>query len=136
MSRTPLPYGPDTQMMKAGLGLCLLALLRERPRYGHELVKELGARGLRLPNGRSVYPLLKRLEKEGVVEAGGLVESGHGPPRKYYRLSAEGEALFEARAAAFLEFAGAVEDIVGAGRSASDGTPANLAAMSGTHSGT
>lgn len=107
----------DTCLLKAGLGLCVLSLMRERPRYAYELVGELRDRGLHLANGRSLYPALKNMERDGLLEAEGLVASTGGPARKYYRLTPEGEAVLRRRAAAFSGFALVVERILeGAGR--------------------
>lgn len=46
---------------------------------------------LAAPEG-TLYPLLRRLQKDGYI-AGQWEESGSGPPRKYYRLTDRGESL-------------------------------------------
>jgi DNA-binding PadR family transcriptional regulator len=55
------------------------------PRYGYDLMK-----AARLPSG-TLYPLLARLEHQKLVASAWEIPQQHGqPPRKYYRLTAEG----------------------------------------------
>ena len=69
--------------------MCLLALIAEEPSYGYEMVNKLQQRGLELVSEGSIYPLLGRLQKSGLIESY-LVESSGGPPRKYYRIDESG----------------------------------------------
>ena len=63
--------------------------------YGYEMTKRLRARGLSIVGEGSIYPLLGRLERDGLVETRRAASNG-GPPRKYYSLSLEGERVLEA----------------------------------------
>lgn len=57
------------------------------PHYGYDLMK-----AAKLPSG-TLYPMLARLEQEGLVESeweAPRPEAGGRPPRKYYKLTAEG----------------------------------------------
>lgn len=47
----------------------VLALLAERPRHGYDLARELAARsaGALAPGQGTLYPLLHRLEREGLI---------------------------------------------------------------------
>ena len=65
------------------------------PAYGYEMTKRLRARGLSIVGEGSIYPLLGRLERDGLVETRRAASNG-GPPRKYYSLSPEGERALEA----------------------------------------
>jgi PadR family transcriptional regulator len=78
-----------SQLLRGVLDLCLLAVMDEGPAYGYEMTKRLSARGLSIVGEGSIYPLLGRLEREGLVETYRAASDG-GPPRKYYRPSAEG----------------------------------------------
>jgi PadR family transcriptional regulator PadR len=79
-----------SQFRKGALELAILALLAGGELYGVEIVDRLaGQAGLQAPAG-TVYPLLSRLKKAGVVETTWR-ESPVGPPRKYYRLSSAGK---------------------------------------------
>ena len=79
----------SSQLLKGVLDMCLLALIGEEPSYGYEMVSKLQERGLELVSEGSIYPLLSRLQKRGLIE-GYFVESSGGPPRKYYRIVDEG----------------------------------------------
>src|SRR5450432_3320975 len=83
------------QMRRGVLPYCVLALLGEKQRYGFELVQFLaGIDGMVTAEG-TIYPLLARLRRQGLVETT-WQESAAGPPRRYYRLSPDGrEALTE-----------------------------------------
>jgi PadR family transcriptional regulator PadR len=65
------------------------------PAYGYEMTKRLRGRGLSVVGEGSIYPLLGRLERDGLVATHRAASNG-GPPRKYYRLLPEGERLLEA----------------------------------------
>lgn len=69
--------------------MCLMSIIDEEASYGYEMVRKLRSRGLDLASEGSIYPLLSRLQKQGMIE-GYLVQSSEGPARKYYRMSEEG----------------------------------------------
>jgi len=81
--------GRRTRLLRGALDLCLLAVLSDGPAYGYEMTKRLRGRGLSVVGEGSIYPLLGRLEREGLVETYRAASEG-GPPRKYYRPSSEG----------------------------------------------
>ena len=81
--------GRRTQLLRGVLDLCLLTVMDEGPAYGYEMTKRLGARGLSMVGEGSIYPLLGRLERDGLVDTHRAASSG-GPPRKYYELSRRG----------------------------------------------
>ena len=87
--------GRRTQLLRGVLDLCLLAVMQEGPAYGYEMTKRLRARGLSIVGEGSIYPLLGRLEREGLVETYRAASDG-GPPRKYYRPSDEGHRALTA----------------------------------------
>ncbi|EMR74543.1 transcriptional regulator, PadR family [Thermoplasmatales archaeon SCGC AB-540-F20] len=78
----------DTQFKKGVLELCALTLLQIKDYYGYELVTEI-SKNISISEG-TIYPLLRRLKKDGHVKKY-LKESQEGPPRKYYKLTSEGE---------------------------------------------
>src|SRR5512143_3004754 len=73
-------------------GALVLAVLTQlhREEYGYSLKKLLADRGLEIDEG-TLYPLLRRLEAQGLLKSDWRVEDGR--PRRYYRLSAHGERL-------------------------------------------
>ena len=84
-----------SELLRGVLDLCLLAVIEEGPAYGYEMTKRLRARGLSIVGEGSIYPLLGRLEREGLVETYRAASDG-GPPRKYYRPSREGRKALAA----------------------------------------
>ncbi len=88
--------GRRSQLLRGVLDLCLLAVMDEGPAYGYEMTKRLRARGLSIVGEGSIYPLLGRLERDGLVETRRQASDGGGPPRKYYSLSADGRSALEA----------------------------------------
>jgi PadR family transcriptional regulator PadR len=81
--------GRSTQLLRGVLDLCLLAVMQEGPAYGYEMTKRLRERGLSIVAEGSIYPLLARLERDGLVETYREASNG-GPSRKYYRPSRKG----------------------------------------------
>jgi DNA-binding PadR family transcriptional regulator len=75
------------ELRRGVLQIAVLALMR-RPTYGYQLLKDLDARGLPAEEG-TLYPILRRLEKQGLI--GGEWDTNGTRPRKYYRMTAEGE---------------------------------------------
>jgi len=78
------------QMRRGVLPYCVLAMLRESERYGFELVHSLGTTYGLVTGEGTIYPLLARLRRQGLVETSWR-ESESGPPRRYYRLSLDGK---------------------------------------------
>ena len=81
----------DTQLLKGVLPTLVLAALAAGESYGYELVTRLQAAGLGSLTTGTVYPVLTRLERDGLLEAH-LVPSTSGPARKYYRPTPAGHA--------------------------------------------
>lgn len=82
-----------TQLRKGILELAILGALSRGRHYGYSLVRTIaGDSTIDLTEG-TIYPILSRLAKEGLV-ASEWVESSQGPPRKYYTLTAKGEEAF------------------------------------------
>jgi PadR family transcriptional regulator len=79
-----------TELLRGVLDLCLLAVMDQGPAYGYEMTKRLRERGLKSVGEGSIYPLLARLERDGLVETFPVASNG-GPPRKYYRPSSAGQ---------------------------------------------
>ncbi|MFD2043314.1 PadR family transcriptional regulator [Ornithinibacillus salinisoli] len=82
----------NVQFKKGVLELCVLVLLDKQERYGYELVQKISDR-IAISEG-SVYPLLRRLTKDGYFTTY-LKESSEGPSRKYYKLTGEGRTYLE-----------------------------------------
>jgi PadR family transcriptional regulator PadR len=83
-------------------GIVVLAVLSQMDtaRYGYNLIQRLAERGLDIEEG-TLYPLLRRLEKQGLLES--EWEVGEARPRKYYRISAAGRDVLAALTTDWLE---------------------------------
>jgi PadR family transcriptional regulator PadR len=77
-----------SQMRKGMLEYSIMLLLRVKPCYSSDIIEELGSANLIVVEG-TLYPLLNRLKKEGLLDYE-WQESSAGPPRKYYRLTEAG----------------------------------------------
>jgi PadR family transcriptional regulator PadR len=69
-----------------------MSIISEEASYGYEMVRKLRSRGLDLASEGSIYPLLSRLQKQGLIKSY-LVQSSEGPARKYYRMSDNGQLV-------------------------------------------
>jgi PadR family transcriptional regulator PadR len=101
-----------SQLLRGVLDLCLLAVMEEGPAYGYEMTKRLRARGLSIVGEGSIYPLLARLEREGLVETYRAASNG-GPPRKYYRPSRAGRRALAAGVAEWRTARKALDAVLG-----------------------
>ena len=75
-------------------GVVVLATLSQlrAPRYGYELRQALADNGMPIEEG-TLYPLLRRLETQGLLKSDWKTESGS--PRRYYSLNADGRKLLK-----------------------------------------
>jgi PadR family transcriptional regulator PadR len=106
--------GVISQLRRGVLEFCVLALLGDGERYGFEIVRALSeADGLVTTEG-TLYPLLGRLRKEGVVRTTWR-ESPSGPPRRYYRLTPAGRSLLTAFTAEWVRFRDSVDTLLETG---------------------
>jgi PadR family transcriptional regulator PadR len=104
-----VPEAIEIQLKKGALELCVLALLAQADSYAYEIASRL-AEAIGMGEG-TIYPLMRRLQADGLVETY-LVESSSGPPRRYHRLSAAGRKTFDGQKEAWASFSGAVDQIV------------------------
>lgn len=102
----------SSQLLRGVLDLCLLAVVADEPAYGYEMTKRLRTRGLSIVGEGSIYPLLGRLERDGLVDTYRAASDG-GPPRKYYRVSATGRRALETGAAEWVSARDAIDAVLG-----------------------
>ncbi len=103
-----------SQLRRGAIELCVLALLRDGERYGFELVRTLATVDGMVTTEGTLYPLLGRLRREGVVETTWR-ESPSGPPRRYYRLTADGRRALDAFIQEWRRFRDGVDTVLGIG---------------------
>ncbi len=77
------------------LPLLVLHLISQSPSYGNQLIERIGGMtaGVLSVNPNTMYPLLRRLEEQGLIE--GAWEHPERRTRRYYSLTDEGRAEYE-----------------------------------------
>ena len=81
----------ESELRRGAVVLATLSQLRT-PRYGYELRQALADKGMPIEEG-TLYPLLRRLESQGLLKSEWRIEDG--PPRRYYSLNADGRKLLK-----------------------------------------
>jgi DNA-binding PadR family transcriptional regulator len=99
------------ELRRGSLVLAILARLRE-PLYGYALRQALAEAGLEIAEG-TLYPLLRRLESQGLLTSEWFVEDNR--PRRYYRTSADGRRALAAMSAEWRELVGVLERLLADG---------------------
>ena len=83
----------QVQMRKGILEYCILNIISRGEVYASDMLEELTSVKIMVVEG-TLYPLLTRLRKSGLVEYK-WVESTGGPPRKYYTLTKDGNKFLK-----------------------------------------
>lgn len=103
-----------SQMRRGTLEYCVLAILREGERYGFDLVKSLSEVEGMVTSEGTIYPLLTRLRKDGLVTSA-WKESTQGPPRRYYRITPKGRRALEGFVTEWRRFTNSVDRLMDGG---------------------
>src|SRR5205807_10418667 len=90
---------------------CVMSALRGREAYGYEILQRLGKSEALAISESTVYPILARLAQDGMVKVR-VEASPAGPPRRYYRLTAAGEARLDQMAGHWKQVNAAVESLL------------------------
>ncbi|MBV6645333.1 MAG: PadR family transcriptional regulator [Cyclobacteriaceae bacterium] len=83
----------QVQMRKGILEFCILHIISRGEVYASDMLEELTSAKIMVVEG-TIYPLLTRLRKSGLVDYK-WVESNSGPPRKYFTLTEAGQGFLE-----------------------------------------
>ena len=104
----------DRELKKGSAGLLILSLIQSRPRHGYEISKLIEQRsgGTLKFHVASLYPLLYRLEKRGLIQ-GRWVEKAGQRRRRYYRLTAQGRKMLKEQRSIWRDFVQAMNLITG-----------------------
>ncbi|MDY7105834.1 MAG: PadR family transcriptional regulator [Actinomycetota bacterium] len=121
-----------TQLRRGVLEHCVLALMADHPRYGFELVSELGRSPALVITEGTIYPLLARLRRDGLVVTS-WQESESGPPRRYYGLTEDGRRALGRFAEDWREFRDAVDTVLGASPAGPDEHDTTCRCTGGDH---
>ena len=106
---------PDDQELKKGsTPLLILAVLQDRPNHGYAIAREIERRcadALKVGEG-ALYPALRALEREGMVESAWETQLS-GPARRIYTLTDAGYAKLAASLRSWQRFSHAVNAVLG-----------------------
>lgn len=94
-------WPPD--WLRAVLPLCVLAVVATEETYGYAIAQRLQAGGLGPVKGGTLYPVLNRLEQDGLV-ASAWREGAGGPGRKFFAVTPRGADHLAERTAAWHTF--------------------------------
>lgn len=99
------------QLRKGLVELCVVAALSDGEAYGYQILQQLGqVEGLAITES-TVYPILARLAREGLVKVR-AAPSPSGPPRRYYRLTSLGRARLREMGEAWTDIEAAVNALL------------------------
>lgn len=84
----------ETQLLKGVLEGCVLSIITKQQVYGYELVQMMRNYGFTSIVGGTIYPLMQKLEKQGLINSTELT-SPDGPNRKYFFITPEGKQQLE-----------------------------------------
>ena len=101
----------DQELRRGVVVLAVLSQLREA-QYGYSLRQALASSGMPIEEG-TLYPLLRRLEGQGVLASAWRLEDG--PPRRYYHLNAAGEALLAGLTVSWRDLNAVMDRLLGKG---------------------
>ena len=100
----------DTHLQELRRGTVVLACLQllRTPGYGYNLLEQLAAHGV-LTDANTLYPLLRRLEKQGFLTSEWNTEDTR--PRKFYVTSAEGMSLADTLSTEWLDLTRSISSL-------------------------
>ncbi len=96
------------ELRRGNIILSVLSQLRE-PQYGYSLVVLLEEKGISIEPG-TLYPLLRRLEKQEILESNWDTDTSK--PRKYYKLSENGEEIYKDLCGEWFKMVESMEQII------------------------
>ena len=101
----------QAQLRKGTLEGCILKIIDREPTYGYAIAATLRESGFADLTEGTLYPLLLRLERKGLIAAEYRSGSG-GPSRKYYQLTPDGAQCLAEFVAAWQTTGAAVNRIL------------------------
>jgi transcriptional regulator len=108
------PRDDDRALKKGTAELLVLAQLEGRPGHGYEIAQRIAARSNHTVafHAASLYPVLYRLERRGLI-AGRWVEKAGQRRRRYYRLTVSGRKVLADQRRTWSAFMQAVQQAAG-----------------------
>lgn len=102
------------QMKKGVLDMLVLKLLEQDRKYGYQLISELKEKSgeLFILKEGTLYPILYRLEDDGLVESSWVSPQRKQMARKYYQITEKGKSTLEGIAGLWIKLCQGVRQIM------------------------
>lgn len=104
----------DKSLMTGSTTMLILGLLKSSDMYGYQMIEELErcSENIFTLKAGTLYPILHSLEQSGMIESYDA-EVDSIRPRKYYRLTKNGDKLLEDKKAEWEAYSKAVNRVIG-----------------------
>ena len=102
-----------SQIVRGTLEYCILLMLDKKVYYGYEILQELSKYPIITSTESTVYPLLRRLQKENYLQSTWQESTEGSPPRKYYSLTPDGKNYLDAMNTEWENLLNAMSDLKG-----------------------
>jgi PadR family transcriptional regulator len=104
----------NQEVKRGSTEMLIMALVEDRPRHGYEIAKLIEQRsdGVLQFHAASLYPLLYRMEKRGLIK-GRWVEKAGQRRRRFYKLTAAGQKILDQQRQTWKEFFAALDRVAG-----------------------
>lgn len=102
-----------SQIVRGTLEYCILLMLDKKVYYGYEILQELSKYPIITSTESTVYPLLRRLQKENYLQSTWQESTEGLPPRKYYSLTPDGKNYLYAMNTEWENLLNAMSDLKG-----------------------
>jgi PadR family transcriptional regulator PadR len=101
----------DKEVKRGSTEMLILALVEDRPRHGYEIAKLIEERsdGVLQFHPASLYPLLYRMEKRGLMKGTWIEKAGQR--RRYYKLMPEGRRVLNEQRQTWSDFYAALDRV-------------------------
>lgn len=102
-----------SQIKRGTLEFCILLMIKQKPTYGYEIISTLEKYPILSVKENTIYPLLRRLQKEELIKSSWQEGVEGLPPRKYYSITDKGHECIAAMANEWANLLNAITEIKG-----------------------
>lgn len=102
-----------SQIKRGTLEFCILLMIKRKPTYGYEIISTLEKYPILTVKENTIYPLLRRLQKEALIMSSWQEGVEGLPPRKYYSITDKGLKYIAAMSDEWTNLLTAINEIKG-----------------------
>ncbi len=99
------------EWLRGVLELCTLQIVAAGETYGYAVIQQLEEAGLGKIKGGTLYPILNRLEDDGLLKSSWR-EGDNGPGRKFFAITPEGRQRLSDRTERWQQFSKSVAAVM------------------------